>query len=82
MEDWKTASIQFGEEDLYLKMKELERELDFLTMQEEAIKEEQRHLKSEYIRSKEEVSFPLSHVLDQTHLSSLPRYFKFCGNGG
>jgi len=44
------------EEDLYTKMRELERELELLSMQEEFLKDEQRHLKSEYIRSKEEVS--------------------------
>jgi hypothetical protein len=77
--DWKTSNN--GEEDLYLKMKELERELDFLSMQEEALKEEQRHLKSEYIRSKEEVSCSLSHIVDQTHISSLLGNFKFCRNG-
>jgi 26S proteasome regulatory subunit T3 len=37
-------------------MRELERELELLSMQEEFLKDEQRHLKSEYIRSKEEVS--------------------------
>lgn len=44
------------ETDLYFRMQELERELELLTMQEEFLKDEQRHLKSEYIRSKEEVS--------------------------
>jgi len=38
-----------------MRMRELERELELLTMQEEFLKDEQRHLKSEYIRSKEEV---------------------------
>lgn len=36
-------------------MQELEKELELLTMQEEFLKDEQRHLKSEYIRAKEEV---------------------------
>ena len=45
------------ETDLYFRMQELERELELLTMQEEFLKDEQRHLKSEYIRSKEEVNF-------------------------
>ena len=44
------------ETDLYFRMQELERELELLTMQEEFLKDEQRHLKSEYIRSKEEVN--------------------------
>ena len=48
-----------AEEDLYLKMKELEKDLEILTIQEEYIKDEQRHLKSEYIRAKEEVSYKI-----------------------
>jgi 26S proteasome regulatory subunit T3 len=36
-------------------MKDLEKELEILTIQEEYIKDEQRHLKSEYIRAKEEI---------------------------
>ncbi len=43
------------DQDLYMKMKELESELEILTIQEEYLKDEQRHLKSEYIRSKEEI---------------------------
>ena len=43
------------EKDLYMKMKELESELEILNIQEEYLKDEQRHLKSEYIRSKEEI---------------------------
>ena len=41
--------------DLYMKMKELESELEILQIQENYLKDEQRHLKSEYIRSKEEI---------------------------
>jgi len=41
--------------DLYLKMKNLEKELEILSIQEDYIKDEQRHLKSEYIRAKEEI---------------------------
>ena len=44
------------DEDLYIKMKNLEKELEILSIQEDYIKDEQRHLKSEYIRAKEEVS--------------------------
>jgi hypothetical protein len=44
------------DKDLYLKMMELERELEYMTMQEEVLRDEQRHLQSEYIRSKEEVN--------------------------
>lgn len=44
------------EEDLYMKMKELESQLEILQIQEDYLRDEQRHLQSEYIRSKEEVS--------------------------
>ena len=44
------------EEDLYTKMKELESALEMLSIQENYLRDEQRHLKSEYVRSKEEVS--------------------------
>jgi 26S proteasome regulatory subunit T3 len=53
MKDAKNGEEQ--DEDLYLKMKELEKDLEILTIQEEYIKDEQRHLKSEYIRAKEEI---------------------------
>lgn len=43
------------EEDLYRRMKCLEEELDFLTIREDYIKDEQKNLKREYIRAKEEV---------------------------
>ena len=43
------------DKDLYMKMKELESELEILKIQEEYLKDEQRHLKSEYIRSKDEI---------------------------
>ena len=45
------------EQDLYLKMKELENKLEIIDIQEEYIKDELRHLQSELVRSKEEVSF-------------------------
>ena len=44
------------EEDLYMKMKELESQMEILQIHEDYLKDEQRHLKSEYVRSKEEVS--------------------------
>ena len=47
---------EMTEEDLYMKMKELESEIEIIQIQEDYLKDEQRHLKSEYIRSKEEVS--------------------------
>jgi len=37
-------------------MKSLERELEMLQIQEDYLKDEQRHLMSEFVRSKEEVS--------------------------
>ncbi|TNV72845.1 hypothetical protein FGO68_gene17609 [Halteria grandinella] len=43
------------EKDLYMRMKELESELEILNIQEQYLKDEQRHLKSEYIRSKDEI---------------------------
>ena len=43
------------EVDLYMKMKEMESELEILSIQEDYLRDEQRHLKSEYIRSKEEI---------------------------
>ena len=46
-------------------MKELEKELEILNIQEEYIKDEQRHLKSEYIRSKEEIK-----LIQSVHLGT------------
>ena len=48
---------QEEDQDLYLKMKELENKLEILDIQEEYIKDELRHLQSELVRSKDEVSF-------------------------
>ncbi|ORZ05993.1 26S protease regulatory subunit 6B [Absidia repens] len=44
-----------SEEDLYVKLKKLQRNLEFLGLQEEYIKDEQKHLKSELVRAQEEV---------------------------
>lgn len=41
--------------DIYLKLKKLEREYELLTLQEDYIKDEQRHLKRELLRAQEEV---------------------------
>ena len=57
MRDVSSKGKQQKEEDYYLRMKELESELEILSIQEDYLRDEQRHLKSEYIRSKEEVSF-------------------------
>lgn len=44
-----------GENDWYRRMKTLEDELEFLAIREDYIKDEQKNLKREYIRAKEEV---------------------------
>jgi 26S proteasome regulatory subunit T3 len=43
------------EEDFYKRMKALREEVEFLSIREECIKDEQKNLKREYIRAKEEV---------------------------
>lgn len=53
--EMRDAGKAAAEKDLYMRMKELESELEILEIQEEYLKDEQRHLKSEYIRSKEEI---------------------------
>lgn len=42
-------------EDLYTKYKKLQQMLEFLEVQEEYIKDEQRNLKKEYLHAQEEV---------------------------
>eukprot|EP00743_Colponemidia_sp_Colp-15_P001695 GILK01001851.1.p1 GENE.GILK01001851.1~~GILK01001851.1.p1 ORF type:complete len:413 (-),score=80.87 GILK01001851.1:118-1356(-) len=44
-----------SEQDLYVKLKQLQRKLEFLEIQEEYIKDEHKNLKRELIRAKEEV---------------------------
>ena len=76
----KKAEAADSEQDLYIRMKELESELAMLQIQENYLKDEQRHLKSEYVRSKEEVSpsrchnpcQEASHTSQQSVDSSLP----------
>ncbi|ORZ21549.1 26S protease regulatory subunit 6B [Absidia repens] len=46
---------ELSEQDLYVKLKKLQRNLEFLGLQEEYIKDEQKHLKSELVRAQEEV---------------------------
>jgi len=41
--------------DIYLKLKKLEKEYELLTLQEDYVKDEQRHLKRELVRAQEEV---------------------------
>ena len=48
-------NIEQSEEDLYRQMKLLAKEIEFIDIQEEYIKNEQKFLKREYIRAKEEV---------------------------
>ncbi|EPZ35598.1 26S protease regulatory subunit 6B [Rozella allomycis CSF55] len=43
------------EKDLYIRYKKLQRQLEFLNLQEEYIKDEQKNLKSELLRAQEEV---------------------------
>ncbi|ODQ64754.1 26S proteasome subunit P45 [Nadsonia fulvescens var. elongata DSM 6958] len=50
-----TLTTQAGNADLYGKLKKLEKEYEFLSLQEEYIKDEQRHLKRELVRAQEEV---------------------------
>lgn len=50
-----------GETDLYKRMKKLEENLKFLTIEEEYLRDEQKNLKREYIRAKEEVK-QIQHV--------------------
>eukprot|EP00879_Flechtneria_rotunda_P013395 GHRR01013985.1.p2 GENE.GHRR01013985.1~~GHRR01013985.1.p2 ORF type:complete len:186 (+),score=55.89 GHRR01013985.1:196-753(+) len=44
-----------AEEDLYTRLKTLQRQLEFLEIQEEYIREEQKNLKRELLRAQEEV---------------------------
>lgn len=46
---------ELSEQDLYVKLKKLQRNLEFIGLQEEYIKDEQKHLKSELVRAQEEV---------------------------
>ncbi|KAG7667174.1 hypothetical protein Ndes2526B_g04320 [Nannochloris sp. 'desiccata'] len=49
------AGIDSANEDLYTRLKTLQRQLEFLEIQEEYIKEEQKNLKNELLRAQEEV---------------------------
>merc|ERR1719231_714952 len=44
-----------GEEDLYMRLKELQRQMEFLDISEEYIKDEMKNLKREMIRAQEEI---------------------------
>lgn len=47
--------VEVSEDDLYSKLKTLQRQIDFLAIQEEYIKDEQKNLKREMLRAQEEV---------------------------
>ncbi|CAK9189448.1 unnamed protein product [Sphagnum troendelagicum] len=49
------AGTDMGEEDLYTRQKLLQRQLEFVDIQEEYIKDEQKNLKRELLRTQEEV---------------------------
>merc|ERR1719230_1468187 len=70
------APSKGGGSDLYSKMKQLQRQLEFLDIQEEYIKDEMQNLKRELVRAKEEVkriqSVPLVigqflEIIDRNH---------------
>lgn len=48
-------SVANDSSDVYLKLKKLEKEYELLKLQEDYIKDEQRHLKRELLRAQEEV---------------------------
>ncbi|CAM0135977.1 26S proteasome regulatory subunit 6B [Umbelopsis sp. WA50703] len=50
-----TLLEELAEQDLYTKLKKLQRHLEFLELQEDYIKDEQKNLKRELIRAQEEV---------------------------
>ncbi|AMD21694.1 HFL162Cp [Eremothecium sinecaudum] len=50
-----TAALNGANSDVYLKLKKLEKEYELLCLQEEYIKDEQRHLKRELLSAQEEV---------------------------
>ncbi|OAD79243.1 hypothetical protein PHYBLDRAFT_56433 [Phycomyces blakesleeanus NRRL 1555(-)] len=50
-----TVLEELSEDDLYVKLKKLQRDLEFLGIQEEYVKDEQKNLKRELIQSQEEV---------------------------
>jgi len=50
-----SASDELDVDDLYVRYKKLQQQLEFLEVQEEYIKDEQRNLKKEYLHAQEEV---------------------------
>ncbi|CAE7914242.1 RPT3, partial [Symbiodinium sp. KB8] len=53
--DGKAVATSGEEQDLYLRVKAAEKQLEFITIQEEYIKDEIKNLKRETIRAKEEI---------------------------
>jgi len=53
--DLDESSSSLDEDDLYSKLKNTQRQLEFLAIQEEYIKDEQKNLKRELVRAKEEI---------------------------
>jgi len=51
----KSSYEDLSEEDLYQKLKQLQSQIDFLSIQEDYIKDEQKNLKRELLRAQEEV---------------------------
>jgi len=47
--------IKLSEDDLYTRLKTLQRQQDFISIQEEYVKDEQKNLKRELLRAQEEV---------------------------
>ena len=52
----KITDDQLLDKDVYVRMKELEAQLETLNIQEEYIKDEQKNLKRELLRAQEEVN--------------------------
>ncbi|KAJ3199021.1 26S proteasome regulatory subunit 6B, partial [Entophlyctis luteolus] len=50
-----TPAVAESNQDLYTKLKKLQRHLEFLSLQEEYIKDEQKNLRRELLRAQEEV---------------------------
>ena len=50
-----SAYDELDSDDMYVKYKKLQQQLEFLEVQEEYIKDEQRNLKKEYLHAQEEV---------------------------
>ena len=54
-EEMPTFTGKVSSPDLYQQMKDLERHIEFVSLQEEYLKDEMRHLQRELLRAKEEI---------------------------